>query len=124
MPRAMALSLEGRGRVITEMFMISKETINGVMSLKKKIGDPGRRAECIAAVENMIMMKESHLARAECGSCCGNIHNLAPQIESELRILQNTLDALNKKDNPKARSLLEDYIAVLKENYAPEPEHW
>jgi hypothetical protein len=120
----MALSLEGRGRVITEMFIISKETMNGVMSLKEKIADLDRRAECIAAVENMIMMKESHLARAEWGSCCGNIRNLAPQIESELRILQNTLEALEKKDNLKATSLLEDYIAVLKENYAPEPEHW
>jgi hypothetical protein len=106
------------------MFMISKETMNGVMSLKEKITDPGRRAECIAEVENMIMMKESHLAKAEWGSCCGNIRNLAPQIESELRILQNTLDALNRRDSLKATSLLEDYIAVLKENYAPEPEHW
>jgi hypothetical protein len=106
------------------MFMISKETINGVMSLREKIADPGQRVDCIAAVENMIMMKESHLARAEWGSCCGNIRNLAPQIESELRILQNTLDALNRRDSLKATSLLEDYIAVLKENYAPEPEHW
>ena len=106
------------------MFMLSKETMNSVMSLKEKMGDPKKKAECVAELENMIKMKESHLARAEWGSCCGNIRNLAPQIDSELHVLQNTLEALKKKDNPKASSLLEDYIALLKKNYTPEPEHW
>jgi len=106
------------------MFMLSKETMNSVMSLKEKISDPKRRAECIAEVEDMIKMKESHLARADWGSCCGNIRNLAPQIEGELHVLQNTLEALKKKDSPKASSLLDEYIAMLKKNYTPEPEHW
>jgi hypothetical protein len=97
--------------------------MNSVRSLREKIDSLGKRAECIAEVENMIKMKESHLARAEWGFCCGNIRNLAPQIESELRILQNTLEALNRRDSLKATSLLEDYIAVLKKNYAPEPEY-
>ena len=106
------------------MFMISKETMNSVMSLREKIADPGKRAECIADVENMIKMKESHLARAEWGSCCGNICNLVPQIESELQMLQNTLEILRKGDSTKASSLLEDYIAFLQKNYSPEPDHW
>src|SRR4030042_6753264 len=99
------------------MFMISKETMNSVMSLREKMGDQKKKAECIAEVENMVKMKESHLARAEWGSCCGNIRNLAPQIDSELQVLQNTLEALKKKDGQKASSLLEDYIALLKKNY-------
>ena len=106
------------------MFMISKETMNNVMSLKERIADPKKRAECISDVENMIKMKESHLARAEWGSCCGNIRNLAPQIEGELQVLQNTLEALKRKDSTKASALLEDYIALLRKNYTPEPEHW
>jgi hypothetical protein len=106
------------------MFMISKETMKNVMSLKDKIADPKKRAECIAELENMIEMKESHLARADWGACCGNIGNLTPQIENELRMLQNTLEVLKEGDNTKAVSLLEDYIAFLRENYAPEPEHW
>ena len=106
------------------MFMISKETMNSVMSLRDKMADPKKKAECIADVENMIKMKEAHLARAEWSSCCGNIRNLAPQIDSELRMLQNTLEALKGKDNKKASSLLEDYIASLQKNYTPEPEHW
>ena len=106
------------------MFMISKETMQSVMSLRENMADPKKGSQCIADVENMIEMKESHLARAEWGSCCGNIRNLAAQIDGELQVLQNTLEALKKKDNPKASSLLEDYIALLKKNYTPEPEHW
>ncbi len=104
--------------------MISKETMDSVMSLREKIADPKKKAECIADVENMIKMKESHLARADWGSCCGNICNLVPQIDSELQMLQNTLEALKKGDSTKASSLLEDYIALLQKNYTPEPEHW
>ena len=106
------------------MFMISKETMNSVMSLREKMADSENKAECIAEVENMIKMKESHLARADWGACCGNIGNLTPQIESELQMLQNTLEALKDGNNTQAVSLLEDYIAFLHQNYTPEPEHW
>jgi hypothetical protein len=106
------------------MLMISKEAMHSVMSLKEKIADPKKRAECIADVENMIKIKESHLARAEWGSCCGNICNLASQIDSELQMLHNTLEVLRKGDSTKASSLLEDYIAFLQKNYRPEPDHW
>ena len=106
------------------MFMISKETMNSVMSLKEKMSDPKRRSESITDLENMIKMKEAHLARAEWSSCCGNIRNLAPQIDSELRALQNILETLKSKDGKKASSLLDDYIALLKKSYTPEPEHW
>jgi hypothetical protein len=106
------------------MLMISKETMHSVTSLREKIADPEKRAECIADVENMIKIKESHLARAEWGSCCSNIGNLASQIDSELQMLRNILEVLRMGDSSKAGFLLEDYIAFLQENYRPEPEHW
>jgi hypothetical protein len=106
------------------MLMISKETMNSVMSLREKIADPEKRAECIADVENMIKIKESHLARAEWGSCCGNICNLVPQLDNELQMLQNTLEVLRNEDGTKASSLLEDYLAFLQETYTLEPDHW
>jgi len=105
------------------MLMISKEAMESVMSLRGKIADPEKKAECIADVENMITIKQSHLARADWGSCCGNICNLAPQMDSELQMLQKILEAL-REDSTKAASLLEDYIAFLQENYRPEPDHW
>lgn len=106
------------------MFMISKETMDSVMTLREKMADPKNKSECIADLENMIKMKEAHLARAEWSSCCGNMRNLAPQIDSELRALQNVLETLNSKDGKKASSLLDDYIALLKKSYTPEPDHW
>ena len=105
------------------MLMISKEAMESVMSLRGKIADPEKKAECIADVENMITIKQSHLARAEWGSCCGNICNLAPQMDSELQMLQNILEVL-REDSTRAASLLDDYIAFLNENYRPEPDHW
>jgi hypothetical protein len=105
------------------MLMISKEAMESVMSLRGKIAEPEKKAQCIADVENMITIKQSHLARADWGSCCGNICNLAPQIDSELQMLQNILGVL-REDSTRAASLLEDYIAFLQENYRPEPDHW
>ena len=105
------------------MLMISKEAMESVMSLRGKIADPEKKADCIADLENMITIKQSHLARADWGSCCGNVCNLAPQMDSELQMLQNILEVL-REDSTRAASLLDDYIAFLQENYRPEPDHW
>jgi hypothetical protein len=105
------------------MLMISKEAMESVISLRGKIADPEKKSECIADLENMITIKQSHLARADWGSCCGNVCNLAPQMDSELQMLQNILGVL-REDSTRAASLLDDYIAFLQENYRPEPDHW
>jgi len=42
------------------MLMISKEAMHSVISLKEKIVDPEKRAECIADLENMIEIEQSH----------------------------------------------------------------
>lgn len=105
------------------MPIISKEAMRSVMSLRDKIADPEKRAECIAEVEGMIEMKESHLARAEWGSCCGSTCNLAPQIEHEIQMLTSVLELL-KAGSTQASSALERYIALLQEGYRPEPDNW
>jgi len=105
------------------MFIISKEAMEGVMSLKDKMADPQKKAECIADVENMIETKESLLARAEWGSCCGNICNLVPRIDNEIQMLRSILGLL-REGSTQAASLLDDYIALVQEGYRPEPDHW
>ena len=105
------------------MFMISKETMNSAMALREKIANPAKRAECIADLEAMTKTKESHLARADWGTCCGNIGNLVPQIETEIQMLRNILEVLRNGDDTKAVSMLEDYISFLQKNYSPEPDH-
>jgi hypothetical protein len=97
--------------------------MNSVLALREKIADPAKRAECIADLEDMIRTKESHLARADWGTCCGNIANLVPQIESEIHMLRNILEALRNENSAKAASLLDDYTSFLQKNYSPEPDH-
>ena len=106
------------------MFILSKEALNDVTSLREKMANPKNGVKCVAEVEKMIKTKESHLARADWGACCGNIGNLSPQLETELQMLQETLKVLQTGDNTKAISLLDDYITFLHKNYTPEPEHW
>ena len=106
------------------MLMISKEAMESVIAIREKVTDPKKKVECIADVENMIEIKQSHLARAEWGSCCGNICSLVPQIDNEIQMLQNILEALRRGDNERATSLLEDYIAFLQQNYEAEPDYW
>ncbi|OIP27421.1 MAG: hypothetical protein CO103_01135 [Chloroflexi bacterium CG_4_9_14_3_um_filter_45_9] len=106
------------------MLMISKEAMESVIAIKDRLAHQGSEAECIADIENMIEIKQSHLARAEWGSCCGNICNLVSQIDNEIGMLQNILEALSANNNRRAASLLGDYIAYLQENYRPEPDHW
>lgn len=107
------------------MFIVSNEAMQSAMSLRERIADTVKRVECIAELENMIRMKESHIARAEWSSCCSNICcDLRSQIDSELQMLQNTLEVLRRDDSAQAASLLEDYINSLQKNYRPEPEHW
>jgi len=101
--------------------MISKEAMESVIAIKQKLANPEKRAECMADIEKMIETKQSHLWRAEWGSCCGNICNLVPQMDHEIGILQDALDAMKAGSNIRAASLIEDYIAFLEKYY--EKEH-
>jgi len=103
------------------MLIISRETVESVMATRQKMANPAKKAECIADIEKMIEIKESHLWRAEWPSCCTNICGLATQIESELGMLQDTLNAMKEGDDGKAASLLEDYLNFMEKNY--ELEH-
>ena len=107
------------------MLMISKEAMESILAIRQKLDDPEKRAECIADIENMIEIKQSHLWRAEWGSCCGSICNLVSQIDNEMGILQEVLNAMEAGDDSKAASLLEDYIAFLEKHYEREhPNYW
>ncbi len=104
------------------MFMISREAMGRVMSLKDRLSDPRKTAECIPDVETMIAEKESILARAEWGSCCGNISSLVHRLEGEIQTLHNILGLLREGDS-RAAAVLDDYIALIQDGYTPEPDH-
>ena len=100
--------------------MISREAVEGISALKRKLSDPEKKAEWVPDVEKMIETKQSHLWRAEWGSCCGNICNLAAQIDNEIEMLQHILDVTRTGDGNKAASMLEEYIAFLDKHYEKE----
>ena len=102
------------------MWMVSKEAMEEAMGVERKLADPEKRDECLGDIEHMIEVKQSHLWRAELGSCAGGLCCITGQIEIESSILQDAAEALKSGDDGKAASLLEDYIAFLKEHYEPE----
>lgn len=103
------------------MLMISREAIESIIAIKEKLADPGKKSECIADIEKTIEMKQSHLWRADAGSCCANLCGISSQFEAEIEILQGALDALKEDDTSKTVALLEDYLAFLGKSYEPEP---
>jgi hypothetical protein len=102
------------------MWMVSNEAMEEAMEVKRKLADPEKREECLGDIEHMIEVKQSHLWRAELGSCAGGLCGITGQVEIESGILQDAMEALKNSDDGKAASLLEDYIAFLKEHYEPE----
>jgi len=99
------------------MMMLSEEAIEDVLAIKEEIADSEKKEECLNEIEKLIEMKQAHIWRADCGTCCGNICGLVSQIESESKILQDALDALKEDNTSKASALLEDYVTFLKKNY-------
>jgi len=106
------------------MLIIGRETMDRLMSFSASMADPNKKAGCIADLEDLIVMKESHLARAEWGSCCGNVAHLAAQIDTELTMLRAVLGSLMSGDSAKASSMFDDYIALVRRNYQPEQDRW
>jgi hypothetical protein len=104
------------------MLMIDKKSVReDIRAIKKKLASPSKKAECMADVEKMIDIKQSHLWRADLGSCRGNICNISSQIDIEIGILRDALEAIKKDDNSKATSLLGNYVSFIEEYY--EDEH-
>jgi hypothetical protein len=91
-----------------------------ITAVKQKLAKPEKKAECVADIEKMIGIKQSHVWRADLGSCCGNICNISSQIEIEIGILKDAVDAVKGGDNSKAASLLENYLAFVEEHYKDE----
>jgi len=107
------------------MLILSKEAMDSVLSLKGKLAGAAGKDECIADTEKMIEIKESHLCRADWGSCCGSICGLPGQIDSEIGMLRQLVQTLQESDKAKAVPLIDDYIRYLKSNYQTEyPDRW
>lgn len=96
--------------------------MQSVIAIKHKLCDPEKKSECIADIERIVDVRQSHLWRADSLSpCCGGaICNLAAQFEAEIEILGDVLEALKGSHDSKAATLLEDYLAFLQKSYRSE----
>ncbi len=104
-----------------KMFMVDKEGVReGIRDIKEKLTLPSKKMECIADIEKIIDMKESHIWRADAGSCRGNVCDISSQIEIEVGILQNAVGAIKEGDNKRAVASLEDYVAFIEKYYDDE----
>ncbi len=108
------------------MLMIDKKEVREtIAAIKEKLASPSKKADCIADIEKMIGIKQSHVWRADLGSCYGNVCNISSQIEIEIGILNEALDTVREGDNSKAASLLESFLAFVEEHYDNEhPNYW
>jgi len=93
------------------VLIISKQQVENLID---RLGDPARFDESRGELEKMLEIQSSLLWRAEGPrSCCGSLEGVKVCIESEVQVLEEAIDALNKKDIPRASSLLKDYIKYM-----------
>jgi phosphoribosylaminoimidazolecarboxamide formyltransferase/IMP cyclohydrolase len=109
-------SLPARGtsgiRPMAEILIISKEQVERLIG---KLADPAKFNESKAELEKMLEIKSALLWRAADGiqPCCGTFCEIRTCLDSEVQVLQEALDALDKRDIDKTASLLKDYIKYL-----------
>jgi hypothetical protein len=93
------------------VLVISKEQVENLIN---KLSDPAKFDECRDELEKMLEIKSVLLWRAGGPrSCCGSLEEIKVCLDSEVQILEEVLDALDKDNIPRASSLLRDYTNYL-----------
>jgi hypothetical protein len=97
---------------MAKMLIISRQQVE---KLIEKLNDPAKFDESRAELEKMLEIKSALLWRAADGiqPCCGTFCEIRTCLDSEVQILQEALEALDKKDTEKASALLRDYIKYM-----------
>jgi len=95
------------------VLVISKEQVENLIH---KLSDPAKFDECRDEVAKMLEIKSALLWRAEgLQPCCGSFGEIKTCLASEVQILEEVLDALDKDNIPRASSLLRDYTHYLEQ---------
>ena len=94
------------------MLLISRQQVENLID---RLNDPARFDESHDEMEKMLEIKSALLWRAADGfqPCCGTFGEIRTCLDSEVQVLQEALDALDKHDIPKASSLLRDYTKYM-----------
>ena len=87
--------------------------VNTVKATREKLDKLDKTDEVIADITKMIEIKKALLWRADAGTCCGSLCNIASSLSSEISMLENALSKLEKGDKDAARQLLSEYEQIL-----------
>ena len=99
-----------------QMLIINPDTVKAT---RQKLADPARAQEAIADIKKMIEIKQTLLWRADAGTCCGSLCNIASFLSREISVLENALNALGKNDKAEAIRSLEEYQHILESKNEP-----
>lgn len=91
------------------MLIISKDQVRALI---EKLNDSSRIDSGIEEVKRMLEIKSALLWRADAGSCCVG-RDLPVRLDGEVRMLENTLHALEEGNVVEGISLLADYEKVI-----------
>jgi hypothetical protein len=84
-----------------------------VKTTREKLDKPDKIDEAIDDVKRMVEIKKTLLWRADAGTCCGSLCNIASSLASEISLLENALSGLEKGNRESARQILEEYEQIL-----------
>ena len=90
-------------------------TRDGVEALRERLKKPAEAGQCREELRKMLEIKEALLWRTEARSCCNVPWELQGQLNSEVRLLGEALEALEAGDGEKASAILEDYASHLED---------
>ena len=95
------------------MLIISRQQVE---ELIHRLSDPAKFDECRDEVQKMLEIKSALLWRAEGPQpCCGSFGEIKVCLTSEVQILEEVLDALDKGNISQASSLLKEYTDYLEQ---------
>ena len=95
------------------MLIISRQQVENLI---QKLSDPAKFDECRDEVQKMLEIKSALLWRAEGPQpCCGSFGEIKTCLTSEVQILEDVLDALDKGNISQASSLLREYTNHLEQ---------
>ena len=88
-------------------------TRDGVEALRERLKKPGEAGRCREELRKMLEIKEALLWRTEARTCCNVPWELEGQLDSEIKLLGEALEALEEGAGEKAAAILEDYASHL-----------
>ena len=91
-------------------FIINAERVKAI---RKKLTDPVKTDEACADIKKMLEIKQTLLWRADAGTCCGSLCNIATSLAHEITILENILSAVINGDKTDAVWALKEYEQLL-----------